>query len=261
MTKVSTRVSDNNLIELAKKNYEQQQTSKIPGVAVELPSRGQVYPESSPLRSGIVEIRYMTAYDEDILTNASYIKQGILLDKILESIVMIPGFKSTDLIVPDKEWLIIAARIASYSENYNVEIKTPEGDPLPTTINLSRLKFNDFNLKSDVNGQFEYTTTTGTIIKYRYPTNYVLSNLPDDSAVSFLLKNCITAINDITNSDEIDNFLKYEMRILESRAFRKHIADTSPKIDMSYEFEYTSKEGKKETFRAGFPIGPDFFWV
>lgn len=261
MPKLSTRVSDSNLVELAKKNYEQQQTSKVPGVIVELPSRGQVYPSSSPLRSGTVEIRYMTAYDEDILTNASYIKQGILLDKILEAVVMIPGFKSTDLIVPDKEWLIIAARIASYGENYNVEIKTPKGDPLSTTINLSNLKFNDFNLKSDDNGHFEYTTTTGNVIKYRYPTNYVLSNLPEDHAISFLLKNCITAINDITNSNEIDDFLKYEMRILESKEFRNHIANTSPKIDMTYEFEYTSEEGKRETFRAGFPIGSDFFWV
>jgi hypothetical protein len=76
MSNVSTRVSNNNLIELVKQNYEKTQTSKIPGSIIELPSKGLVYPESSPLRSGTVEIRYMTAYDEDILTNGSYIKQG-----------------------------------------------------------------------------------------------------------------------------------------------------------------------------------------
>jgi hypothetical protein len=169
MSNVSTRVSNNNLIELAKQNYEKTQTSKIPGSIIELPSKGLVYPESSPLRSGTVEIRYMTAYDEDILTNGSYIKQGVMLDKLLESIVMIPGFKSSDLIVPDKEWLIISARIISYGSDYQVSIKTPAGDLLETSVNLSKLKFGDFKLKSNAYGEFEYITEFDNKIKYQIP--------------------------------------------------------------------------------------------
>jgi hypothetical protein len=261
MSNVSTRVSNNNLIELAKQNYEKTQTSKIPGSIIELPSKGLVYPESSPLRSGTVEIRYMTAYDEDILTNGSYIKQGVMLDKLLESIVMIPGFKSSDLIVPDKEWLIISARIISYGSDYQVSIKTPAGDLLETSVNLSKLKFEDFKLKSNAYGEFEYITEFDNKIKYKYPTNFVLNNLPDDQTVSFLLKNCITQINDLTTPAEIDDFLKYSLRSIESRKFRKHLIETTPVLDMTYEFEYTTKEGNKEAFRATFPIGPDFFWV
>ena len=70
---VTERFSDKNLIELAKQQYENKQRSTIPSIAVTLPSKGLVYPESSPLRKGTVEMRYMTAYDEDILTNTTYI--------------------------------------------------------------------------------------------------------------------------------------------------------------------------------------------
>jgi hypothetical protein len=79
--------------------------------------------------------------------------------------------------------------------------------------------------------------------------------------ISFLLENCITQVNDTRLPAEITEYLKYNMRSIESRKFRAHIADTTPGIDMTYEFEYVTKEGNKETFRAGFPIGSDFLWI
>ncbi len=95
---VTDRLSDKNLIELAKQQYENKQRSTVPSVLVPLPSKGQVYPESSALRKGHVEMRYMTAYDEDILTNSTYIKQGVVLDKLVKSLVLDP-IDIDDLIV------------------------------------------------------------------------------------------------------------------------------------------------------------------
>ena len=55
---------------------------------IKLPSKGLVYPIDNPLSSGEVEIKYMTAKEEDILTNTNYIDKGIVLDKLLESLTM-----------------------------------------------------------------------------------------------------------------------------------------------------------------------------
>ena len=61
---------------------------KMPTEIVELPSKGLLYPESNPLSSGKIEMKYMTAKEEDILTNQTYIKDGTVLDKLLKSLIV-----------------------------------------------------------------------------------------------------------------------------------------------------------------------------
>ena len=61
---------------------------KFPTEEVELPSKGLLYPEGHPLKSGKIEIKYMTAKEEDILSNQSYIQKGVVLDKLLESVII-----------------------------------------------------------------------------------------------------------------------------------------------------------------------------
>ncbi len=78
MSIVTDQLSNQNIIALAKKNYEKQQRAKIPGYTATLPSFGLIYPKSSPLRSGVVEMRHMTSYDEDLLANDSYINESKL---------------------------------------------------------------------------------------------------------------------------------------------------------------------------------------
>ena len=81
MAKMTDRYENKNLINLAKDKYEQKQRSTIPSEIITLTSEGKIYSDSSILSSGKIEMRYMTAYDEDILTNASYVKEGVVLDK------------------------------------------------------------------------------------------------------------------------------------------------------------------------------------
>jgi hypothetical protein len=261
MTKLSTRVSDNNLIELAKKNYEQHQTSRIPGVIVELPSQGKVYPESNPCHTGKLEMRYMTAFDEDILTNGSYIKEGIVFDKLIDALVITTNFNVNTLIEADKEWILIFARIMGYGSEYPVVIKDPNGKKLSANIDLNKLQTLDFNLESDKNGEFDYEINSEFKIKYRYLPTSILNNIPEAAAVSYFLEQTICQINDNRDINHIKNFIKFQLTPVESRNLRKHIQITSPGIDLSYEFEYINEEGNKETFRARFPIGSDFFWI
>ena len=91
---------------------------KFPTEEVELPSKGLVYPEDNPLSNGKVEMKYMTAKEEDILTNQNYIAKGTVLDKLLESMV-VSKIKIKDLIVGDKNALLVAARVLGYGKNYS----------------------------------------------------------------------------------------------------------------------------------------------
>ena len=92
---------------------------KFPTEEVELPSKGLVYPKDNPLSSGKVEIKYMTAKEEDILSNQSYIQNGTVLDKLLESVMVKASPK--DLIVGDKNAVLVATRILGYGKNYKFQ--------------------------------------------------------------------------------------------------------------------------------------------
>src|SRR6056300_762914 len=93
---------------------------KLPTEVVELPSRGLIYPEDNPLSSGKVEMKYMTAKEEDILTNQSYIQKGIVIVKLLQSLI-VSDIKYDDLIVGDKNAILIAARVLGYGAEYSFE--------------------------------------------------------------------------------------------------------------------------------------------
>ena len=111
MSKVTDRLDNKQIIELAKQQYEQnKKTSKFPANIINLPSLGKVYEKSSPLRHGQIEMRHMTAYDEDILSNSSYINEGVVFDKLLEALIITPGIHPNDFVAGDKEWAIISAR-------------------------------------------------------------------------------------------------------------------------------------------------------
>ena len=88
--------------------------SKFPTEVIDLPSKGLVYPKEHPLSSGNVEIKYMTAKEEDILTSPNLIEKGIVLDKLLESIIVTEGVKLEDFVVGDKNTLLVSARILGY---------------------------------------------------------------------------------------------------------------------------------------------------
>jgi len=90
---------------------------KFPTEVVELPSKGLVYPEDNPLSSGKIEMKYMTAKEEDILTNQSYIEKGIVLDKLLQALI-VSKINYNDLITGDKNAIMIAARILGYGKDY-----------------------------------------------------------------------------------------------------------------------------------------------
>ena len=95
---------------------------KFPTEVVDLPSKGLLYPKDSSLSSGQIEIKYMTAKEEDILTSANLIKRGLVVQKLLESLIVDKSIKMDDLLIGDKNAIMVAARILSYGKDYEFEI-------------------------------------------------------------------------------------------------------------------------------------------
>ena len=98
---------------------------KFPSEVIDLPSEGKLYPNDHPLKDGKIELKYMTAKEEDILTSQNLIKKGVVIDYLLDSLILTKGVKSEDLIIGDKNALMVAARILAYGPEYPCEVTNP----------------------------------------------------------------------------------------------------------------------------------------
>jgi hypothetical protein len=134
---------------------------KFPTEMVELPSKGLLYPEGSPLAEGKIEMKYMTAKEEDILSNANYLKQGIWLDKLLQSMI-ITKINYNDLLLGDKDAIILAARILGYGKDYSFKYTFPSSetdeDVTVDLTTLSEKKFDTSLVKEPRKNEFTFDT-------------------------------------------------------------------------------------------------------
>ena len=147
---------------------------KLPTETVELPSKGLLYPEDSPLASGKIEMKYMTAKEEDILTNQNYINNGTVIDKLLKSLIVTEGVKYEDLLIGDKNAIMMAARVLSYGKDYSFSYLGEE-----VTVDLSKLNHKeiDYSLFKDRKNDFHFdlpntdNTVTVKILTHKDETN------------------------------------------------------------------------------------------
>jgi len=250
MSKVTTRLANQDIVNIARQQYENKQRSKLPSIIVELPSKGLIYSESSLLREGKLEIRYMTAYDEDILTNSSYIQSGIVFDKLLESIILSP-IDINDIAATDRDALILYSRIVSYGAEYPVIIQDPKTkNQIECIVDLNKLSNKPFNLVSDSNGEFEYKFGSNKL-KFIYNVR-----VKDTMSVTDILNLVIMEINGSRSKSDIESFIRYDFLARDAKQFREFFAKNSPGIDYNYEFE--GEDGS--TFITPFPVGSDLFW-
>jgi len=259
MSKVTDRLDNKQIVELAKKQYEQQkQNSKFPANIINLPSQGKVYPETSALNVGKIEMRHMTAYDEDILSNNSYIKEGIVFDKLLEALIVTPGVHINELVAGDKEWLVISARILGYGNEYDTAVVDPKtNETVAATIDLSKLKSKPFTAIADENGCFEYIIdSTNDILKYKFLSANNALKIKQETLSSTFLKMSIYSVNGDSKKTTIDDYLKYDFKALDSRKFRKHVIQVAPGL----EYKTTATGVKGDTYDAMFQFNADLFW-
>lgn len=235
---------------------------KFPTETVELPSKGLLYPEDNPLSSGTIEVKYMTAKEEDILTNQSYIKNGTVIDKLLQSLI-VSDISYDDLIVGDKNALLVAARILGYGKDYEFEYG---GEP--QSVDLSTIENVPFNESLITKGQntFDYTLPkTGTRITFK------LLNGKDEKAIEAELKGLkkinknnvpelttrlkymITSVEGDSEKKTIREFVDNYLLAQDSRALRAYIKQVQPDVDLTF-----FPEGQDEA--VDLPIGLNFFW-
>jgi hypothetical protein len=234
----------------------------FPTEVVELPSKGLVYPESSPLSSGKIEMKYMTAREEDILTNQSYIQKGIVLDKVLQSLI-VTKIDYNELIIGDKNAIMVAARVLGYGKDYSFSYNGNEYE-----IDLTKIDnkpFNESLITKGVN-EFNYVLpTSATPITYKLLTHGDEEKLKQElesykkisknvsPELSTRLKYMITSVNGERDPKTIREFVDNYLLAKDSRALRNHVKETQPDVDLTF-----FPEGN--TDRVDIPIGIRFFW-
>ena len=128
----------------------EKQKYQYPYEPIDLPSGGKLYPEGSPLRGGKIDIKYMTAKEEDILTSQNLIQKGVVLDKLIDSLILTEGVNSDDLLLGDKNAIMIAARILAYGPQYSVVLTDPDtGNEFEHVFNLAELPYKKLDDKLD----------------------------------------------------------------------------------------------------------------
>ena len=235
---------------------------KFPTEEVELPTKGLLYPKDHPLSSGKVEIKYMTAKEEDILTNQSYIQKGTVLNKLLDSVILTEGVKQQDLILGDKNAVLVATRVLGYGAEYKFTYRGEE-----KVVDLSSLENKEFDesLITPGKNEFEFVLPhTKTPITYKILTGgdeikidrelEGLKKINKNAApeLSTRLKYIITSVNGESGTKEIREFVDNFLLAIDSKALRKHLRDTQPDVDL----RYIDEDGKE----VAIPIGISFFW-
>ena len=94
----------------------------FPTEVLALPSKGLLYPEDSPLASGNIEIKYMTAKHEDILTSPTLLKKGIAIERLIQDLIVDKNIKLDELLVGDKNALLVGARLTGYGPEYEANV-------------------------------------------------------------------------------------------------------------------------------------------
>jgi hypothetical protein len=239
---------------------------KVPTETIELPSQGLLYPESHPLSSGKLEMKYMTAREEDILTNAAYIKQGTVIDKLLQSLI-VTKFDYNDLLVGDKNSLMIAARVLAYGSNYDITYSEIEQKIDLSLLNPKPLT-EEIKSSKGVN-MFTYTLPdSGNVITFKLLTHgdeqkidaevKGLKKLNKDASNEGIVRLChmITAINGDSETKSIRDFVNNYLLAKEARAFRQYYTSISPDIDLTA--SVMNSKGEEEDIEI--PITINFFW-
>ena len=241
------------------------ETTQFPAEEVTLPSQGLLYPEDSPLRGGIIEMKYMTAREEDILTNVNLIENGTVIDKLLQSLIITP-IDFNELLTGDKDAILVAARILGYGSDYTFSHKGEEINIDLTTIKDKQL---DESLVIDGKNEFQFTLPTSKKeVTFKFLTHgdeqkitreiKGLKKLNKNSSndLSTRMKHVLTSIDNDSETKTIREFVDNEFLARDARELRKYIGKIQPSVDLSYDYE--DQRGNVTTIDI--PVGIQFFW-
>jgi len=243
---------------------------KVPTETVTLPSKGLLYPKESPLAKGEIEMKYMTAKEEDILTNRNYINNGTVIDKLLQALIITP-IDLNDILVGDKNAIIVAARILGYGKDYVFKYFNERGQEVEATVDLSTLKEKVMIDTPTSPGVNEFTFAlpkTGNVITFKLLTHgdekkieaeikgltKINPNITTD--VTTRLKYIITSVNGNRDIKSVREFIDNALLAPDARALREYYVKVQPDIELIYMPDDENYTGEG----ISVPVNLSFFW-
>jgi hypothetical protein len=237
---------------------------KFPTEVIDLPSKGLLYPKESPLASGKLEMKYMTAKEEDILTNQNYIQRGIVIDKLLQSLI-IGNIDYNQLVTGDQNAVMIAARILGYGKDYEftyggekqvVDLTTLEDKPFDESLIIPHVNEFKYTLPFSKTEITFKILTVGDEDKIRQELAGLKKINKDASPeLSTRLKYIITSVGGVREPGAIRSFVDNQLLARESKALREYIKTVQPDIDLTVKVTYNGVEED-----VALPINVSFFW-
>ena len=248
----------------------------VPTEFVELPSQGKYYPPDHPLHNAeSIEIRQMTAKEEDILTSRTLIRKGVALDRVVKNLIVDKRIDSDGLLVGDRNAIIIATRVSGYGNDYTTKISCPNcGANQEYSFDLNQSKIYDgqdlhkLDVKDNQNGTFTvklpktYVDVTFKLLTGRDEKS-LLSGIESDRkqkiherTVTRQLVNVIVAVNGDSSSQAI-NYLIENIPSMDSRHLRLAYKLAAPNIDLTQHFECNECDHEQD---MEVPLTADFFW-
>ena len=260
--------------ENTKVTAKQTDKKKFPTEFIDLPSQGWFYPENHPLATGQVELKYMTAREEDILTSANLIKKGKVIDTLINAL-LVTDVEYDDLLVGDKNAIMIASRILGYGKDYDIEMTCPKcGELNKFTIDLTNLENNEFDFEKYEKGKNEFDfelPLSKSVVTFQLMSGATEKKLESElkglskftnkqgpgKDLTTRLKHSIIAINGNRDIKTIREFVDEELFAQDSLALRTEMRKLAPDVNtaMNFECEHCSHE---ET--VDMPIDVNFFW-
>ena len=239
---------------------------KFPTEMVELPSKGYFYADGHPLSKGKVEVKYMTAKEEDILTSQNLIQQGLVIDKLLESLIIDKSVKLDDMLIGDKNAIMVSARILGYGKDYQFNYDGEEQSVDLSTLEPVKLDFskfpksqNEFNFKlPNSEREITFKLLTGgdeKEIDSEIKAKEKISK-EQSSELTTRLKHMLFSVDGKSEKSHINSFVDNEFLSRDSLAFRQYLSSITPDIDMTTIVVDTTGEEIEVTI----PVTLRFFW-
>lgn len=238
----------------------------FPTEVIDLPSKGKFYQAGSPLATGQIEIKYMTAKEEDILTSQNLIQKGIVLDKLMDSLIVTKNVTHEDLLIGDLNAVMVAARILGYGKDYNLSIACPKcSSNEDHAVDLTELETKDIPEASDLLFKLPIS---GKTVKIKLLTRKVEKDIEKElTAIKKVglqvepeattrLRYIIAEVDGSTDPKVIRETVE-GMLVKDSRALREFYKTVTP--DMIFETVFVcSKCSHTDTLPL--TLGANFFW-
>jgi len=248
----------------------------VPSEFVELPSQGRLYPEGHPLHNqSTIELKQMTAKEEDMLTSRALLKKGIAIDRVIQSLIRDNRIQAGQLLVGDRNAIMIAARISAYGNMYKTTVSCPAcGATQPYEFDLNEVQPYDGTGLHTTEGivHEDGTITTllprlGAEVRLRLQNgnderNYLQQlenqrkNRRSENAISTQMRQVILGVNG-DNSPQMITQLIDNMPSMDVRHIQYVLKLATPNVDMTQHFECRECDHEQD---LEVPLSADFFW-